>query len=181
MIEVASITEGLRKEGLGFGVPMTFLTLGLGEDYPKVDTLVGQVVRNSRCRWVCINGEDTIRTGVGTLVSGLVKCDLRVELDYSGKDKTPSWLLNADRWVVDYHEESSFHYMEMRSSDMVRFKVKADSNPTNVIGDIERGLKSLKNYTGTKYILIDPGWRSNQLFMREVFEIIVGEERCRIY
>ena len=61
---------------------------------------------------------------------------------------------------------------------MVRFRV-TEADPG--LETIRKGFQVLKNYTGTKYILVEPSLRSNKLLMREIFEIVVGLERCRIY
>lgn len=181
MLEVTRIYEGLRKEGLGIGVPMTFVEMGFGEDYPKVDSLVGQIVKNARTRWICITGEDTIRVGMGTLVTGLVKCDLRVEVTYSGLDRDPSWLLNTDRWIVEYLPRSSFNYKGLRSSDMVKFIPKSEDSRSPDLKRASEFLEALRGFVGTKYFLVSQELREDKPFIRELFELIVPEERVRIY
>ena len=172
MITVEKISEGIRKEGLNFGMPMAFIKLGEGTLYSSVDELVREVLMKTRCKWVCLLGESTTQVGMGTLAKGLSSLGLYTEVEVSGSVRDPGWLHVVDRWVVDYAENSLFNYNALRSSDMVRFTIKDRGD----LSLMKSGFEELKLFSGTKYVKVE----SKEVF-DEVFQFARKYERSRIY
>ena len=170
MVTVEKISEGIRKEGLNYGLPMVFLKLGAGVPYLSVENLVRDMLMYTRCKWVCIFGEGTTQVGMGTLVKGLSSVGMYIEVECSALVRDPGWLHSVDRWIIDYVEEPLFNYAALRSQDMVRFTTHNVSD----LDLIKRGFESLRLFPGTKYVKVVsdiPG----------LFEFVRKYERSRIY
>ena len=172
MITVEKISEGLRKEGLNYGMPMVFLKLGSGTPYSSVDELVREVLMKTRCKWVCLYGENTTQVGMGALVKGLSSLGLYTEVEVNGSVRDPGWLHAVDRWVVDYAENSLFNYNALRSSDMVRFIVEDRGD----LSLVKKGFEELKLFPGTKYVKVE-----TKEVLEEVFQFVRRYERSRLY
>lgn len=172
MITVGKISEGVRGEGLNFGLPMVFIKLGMGTEYPSVDELLREVVMKTRCKWALLFGENTTQVGMGTLVKGLSSLGLYTEVEVSGSVRDPGWLHAVDRWVVDYTENALFNFNALRSSDMVRWTVVDRGDLSLMLS----GFEELKLFPGTKYVRC-----SNKELESEVFQFVRKYERSRIY
>lgn len=171
MIMVEKIWEGVRQEGLNYGLPTLFIKLGIGPSYQPED-LVREVLTLTKYKWVCLLGEDTTRVGMGTLVKGLSSVNLSTEVEVSGGMKDPGWLHTVDRWVVDYVENGSFNYGALRSQDMIRFILVGDSD----VRFAEEKLEELRMFPGTKVL------RLNSIDLAEKTLVLArGYDRCRIY
>jgi len=171
MVEVVKIYEDIRQEGLNYGLPTTFLRLGLGPEYSS-EELVREVLMHTSCKWVCVYGESTTRVGMGTLAKGLSSVGMYIEVETSGEYRDPGWLHTIDRWVVDYVKDGSFNYNALRSQDMVRFIV---SGPGDLSFATE-GFEELKLFPGTRYIKL-----GDKKLKNEAFSLIRKFERSRLY
>ena len=171
MIEVRKIWEGIRQEGLNYGLPMLFIKLGTGPSF-QPEELVREVFTTTKCKWICLLGEDTTRVGMGTLVKGLSSLNLSSEVEVSGSVKDPGWIHTVDRWIVDFVEDGIFNYGALRSQDMIRFVLEED-------GDLrfaEEKLEELRMFPGTKLLKL------KTLTLLEKSLILARiHDRCRIY
>ncbi len=172
MIAVTQISEGVRKEGLNYGLPTVFVKLGPGSPYPQVEELVRDVLTLTKCTWVCILGEDTTQVGIGSLVKGLSAVGLNVELECSGKVKDPGWLRSVDRWLVDLVQDGIFNLGALRSQDMIRFTISTEDS----LGALEENLRSLPMFPGTKAINV-----TSSKLVAKVFQVARKYPRTRIY
>ena len=170
MISVEKVSEGIRGEGVNYGLPTVFLHMGLGNDYPSVESLVRDILVHTKCKWVCILGEGTTQVGMGTLVKGLSSVGMYVEIECSGIVRDPGWLHVPDRWVIDYVEDGVFNYAALRSNDMVRFMVEGEGD----LNFVRTGFESLRLFPGTKYIKLLKE-------VKGVFELLRKYERARLY
>lgn len=171
MVDVAKIWEDTRKEGLNYGLPTVFLNLGNGPTYTSED-LVREILMHTRCKWVCILGENTTQVGMGTLVKGLSSIGMFIEVEASGEVRDPGWLHTVDRWVIDYAKEASFNYGALRSQDMIRFVVKGEGD----LNFAKDGLEEVKIIPGTKYIRLE-----EKSLRDEAFALVRGYEKARLY
>jgi len=171
MIMVEKIWEGVRLEGLNYGLPMLFIKLGIGPSFQPED-LVREVLTTTKCKWICLIGEETTRVGMGTLVKGLSSVNLSTEIEVSGSSKDPGWIHTVDRWIVDYVENGNFNYGALRSQDMIRFILEGDSDARFAEGKMEE----LRMFPGTKLLKV------TSLDLAEKALILArGYDRCRIY
>jgi len=171
VIEAEKIWEGIRLEGLNYGLPTTFIKLGPGSEYNS-EELVREVLMHTKCKWVCILGKNTTQVGMGTLVKGLSSVGMYVEVEAGGDVRDPGWLHTVDRWVIDYVKEAAFNYGALRSQDMARFVVEGEGD----LNFAKEGFEDLKLFTGTKYVkLFDKKLNS------EVFSLVRKYERARLY
>lgn len=171
MITVEKIWEGVKQEGLNYGLPTTFIQLGMGPEYSSED-LVKEVLMHTRCKWVCILGENTTQVGMGTLVRGLSSVGMYIEVEVSGVMRDPGWLHTVDRWVVDYAKEGNFNYGALRTQDMVRFVVKGEGD----LNFAKEGFEDLKLFSGTKYLKL-----VGKKLGKEAFALVRRYERSRLY
>ena len=171
MVEVEKLWEGIRKEGLNYGLPTTFVRLGKGPEFNS-EELVREIIISTKCKWVCILGKGTTQVGMGTLVKGLSSVGMYVEVETSGEVRDPGWMHTVDRWVVDYTGEGSFNFGALRSQDMVRFVVKGEGD----FNFAKEGFEELKLFPGTKYIKL----LENKL-KNPVFDFVRKHERSRLY
>jgi hypothetical protein len=178
-ISVAEIHQDVRKEGLGCGVPMTFIKLGPGTDYDKSTDLLEQVFLKLKSKWLCIYGPDTLQAGMGALLKGLRSLDAMTELECKGSELTPGWLHSVDRWIVDYEQDNQFNFLALRSTDMVRFYFRAIGDT----GFIDKGLKVLDTpkqlFAGTKCILVSP--KVFKQFKDVILDLANSSQRTRIF
>lgn len=179
MLDIKKIYEGIRREGLNSGIPMTFVELGLGREYPEPEALVGELIKNSRFQWICFLGQDTTQVGMGTIVRGLHQCSQNVEIEIEAGRKDPGWIHSASRWVVDYSVDAIFNYQILRANDMIRI-------PVEDIGDLEivnTALTELKKQISTKYIKIARNVDKElyQELVVKILDITTRKERVRIY
>lgn len=175
MISVERIFEGVRQEGLNYGLAMTFIRLGPGPGYTP-DDLVREVLMNTRCSWACVQGEGTTQIGMGSFIKGLGAVNIRTEVETSSDVRDPGWLGSVDRWVVDYSEDSLFNLGALRSNDMVRFFV---GNELDL--DVAReGFTKLKLFGGTRYLLVPPELLSGQFFS-DIYSLLRAHDKSRLY
>lgn len=174
MLTVAKIWEGIRDEGVNCGRPTCFIELGAGTPYVP-EELAREMVSKTRCRCICIKGENTTQVGMGALVKALIGIGHEVEVESDGTVVTPGWAHQVSRWLVDYAEDTSFSYGALRGQDAVRFRV----NTTEDLELLDRGLNTLRVFQGTKEVLLKPDVKT-QLKM-EVFERLKKLEKGRIY
>ena len=172
MIIVNKIWEGVRQEGLNYGLPTTFLELGDGVPYSTTEELVKTLMTNTKCKWICIRGESTTQVGMGTLVRGLAAVGLYVEIECKGDIKDPGWLNAVDRWVVDYMDTPHFNMGALRSKDMIRYTV----NTKEELPKVEVAFAQHKGFTGTKYIK-----SGDKELIKACFEFVRKWERGRLY
>ena len=174
MISVRKIWEGIRLEGLNYGLPMLFIKLGTGPTFQPED-LVREVLTTTKCKWICVLGEETTRVGMGTLIKGLSSVNLSTEVEVSGDVKDPGWIHTVDRWVVDYVDNGSFNYGALRSQDMIRFEIEG-------MGDLSfvgEKLEELRMFPGTKLLRLSSVPTEELLI--QVLVLARGYDRCRIY
>ena len=171
MIKVEKIWEGIRDEGLNYGLPTTFLKLGPGPEYNS-EELVKDILMKTRCKWVCILGESTTQIGIGTLVKGLSTVGMYIEVEVSGTIKDPGWLHTVDRWLVDYVKDSTFNYGALRTQDMIRFVVAGRGD----LNFAKSGFEDLRLFLGTKYLKLVDSELEN-----EAFALVRSYERSRLY
>lgn len=174
MVEVEKIWEGVRSEGLNYGLPTTFMLLGPGPSYDS-EELVREILMHTKCKWVCILGENTTQVGMGTLVKGLSSVGMYIEVEVGGDVRDPGWLHTADRWVVDYVEEGAFNYGALRGQDMVRFAIKGEGD----LNFTKSGFETLKLFPGTRFVKL--GGKVSPTLSKEAFAFVRGYERARIY
>jgi len=173
MIPIVSIKTGLRQEGMNYGVPVVFVTLG-GVDRLEVEDILREVLSKSVKRgWVCITGEefDSLSFGIGTLVKGLSQLQRYVEVETDGLHRDPSWTHTADRWVVDYQEKSSYNLGALRASDTIRLKVDSTMS-TSMVEEI---LETTSKINCVKYLKVTKGTQ------KEWHSLISKFERVRVY
>ena len=170
MISIERVWEGIREEGLNFGLPTLYLELGEGREYASAEELIRETLTLTRCRWVCILGEKTTQVGMGTLVKGLSAVGLNVELECPGSVRDPGWLHTADRWVVDYVKDGAFNYTALRSQDMVRFLVKNEGD----LAYAREGFEALRLFSGTKCVKVLEE-------IHGVFDLVKRYDRSRVY
>jgi len=176
MIMVEKIWEGIRQEGLNYGLPMLFIELGLGPSF-QPEELVREVLTTTKCKWVCLIGEETTRVGMGTLVKGLSSVNLSTEIEVSGSSKDPGWLHTVDRWIVDYVENGNFNYGALRSQDMIRFLIDGKGD-LRFVGE---KLEELRMFPGTKMLSVTKISQLDDTLVTDVLILARGYDRCRIY
>jgi len=175
MIPIVSIKTGLRQEGLNYGVPVTFITLG-GVDRLEIEDILKEVLSKSVKRsWVCIVGEefDPLSFGIGTLVKGLSQLQRYVEVETDGLHRDPSWTHTVDRWVVDFQDKSSYNLGSLRASDTIRIKV--DSLAPEVAFEVKEVLEITSKINCVKYLKVPKGTQKKWLGLISKFE------RVRVY
>ncbi len=172
MISVEKIQEGVRLEGLNYGLPTVFVKLGIGSIYLTVEELIRDILGPSRARWVCILGSNTTQVGLGTLIKGLSSTGFNTEVECWASVRAPGWLHSVDRWVIDYTKNPIFNLGGLRSADMVRFTVGEEED----LDFAEEGFKSLKLFSGTKYLKV-----TNKSLWTKAFRLARGYDRTRLY
>jgi len=174
VISLVKVFNGLRKEGLNYGVPTTFVVLG-GDTQVQLEDLLEEVLKKSIKRgWVCLKGEDfdPLSMGVGTLVRGLSQLQRFVEIETDGLHRDPRWAHTVDRWAVTWHPKLSFNLGSLRATDGIKFRM--DQNTT--LDEVKEFLEACKDSASVKYVLMgDRPWRE------EIFEMVRTYERSRMY
>jgi len=174
VVEVSKIWEGIRLEGLNYGLPSTFLQLGIGPNYSS-EELVRDVLMQTKCKWLVILGENTTQVGMGSLVKGLSSIGMYIELEVDGRTRDPGWMHSVERWVVDYVKGGAFNYGALRSQDMVRFTAREEKD----LPVVEEAFELLKFFTGTKVLRI-PKPLASKLW-GNAFALVRKYERSRLY
>ena len=169
MIGVEKIFGGLRAEGVNYGLPMTFVCLGVGTEYSG-DDLVSEIWKLNKCQWICFYGEDTLQLGMGTVVRNLSALGLRVEIENDGKAQTPGWLNEADRWVVDY-TPGPFSYKSLRAQDMIRIIISS----IDEVEALKSILEKVRGFEASKYLVIPPS------LILDCFDLVCNNGRIRIF
>lgn len=179
MISVKKIYQGVRTEGVNYGLPMTFVQLGEGNAYDSVDDLLKDIVMFTKCNWVCVLGEDTTQVGMGALVKALYSMGLTIEIVHDGTTRTPGWLHSVERWMVDYAKDNPFNYFALRTQDMVRFTVQQLED----LDDLPKVFEDLKLCPGTKVIRVmqKPKPKETKELYQKAFELARKYERTRVY
>lgn len=173
MIPIVSIKTGLREEGLNYGVPTTFVTLG-GVDRLEVEDILKEVLSKSVKRsWVCIRGEefDPLSFGIGTLVRGLSQLQRYVEVETDGLHRDPNWTHTVDRWVVDFQENPSYNLGSLRASDTIRVRVDSLEDSSRV----EKVLENIGKVNCVKYLKATKGTQ------KKWHSLISRFDRTRVY
>ena len=182
MIEVKRIYDGIRTEGLNFGIPMTFLELGEGKEYTGAEQLLGEIIHLSYCRWICIKGESTTRVGMGTLTEGLRKCLYNVEIEIAGERSAPNWKRQAN-WIVDYTSEMAFDLTRLNSQDSIRFNIKNKEDLDEAINALSNN--SLVDLECTRYMKLSLPKNLKKLHQKEILDeairFVRKKEKTRIY
>jgi hypothetical protein len=176
MLSVRKIWEGIRKEGLNYGLPMLFVRMGTGPSFQPED-LVREVYTTTKCKWVCFLGEETTKIGMGTLVKGLSSLNLSTEIEVGGDVRDPGWIHTVDRWVIDYVENGSFNYGALRSQDMIRFQIGGEGD----LSFVSEKLEELRMFPGTKLLKVEDSTGSLESLLTQVLLLVRGVDRCRIY
>jgi hypothetical protein len=176
VLSVKDITRGLRVEGVGYGLPMTFIRLGGSDNSITEDILRDMLEVTPKRGWVCIQGVDfdPLGMGIGTLVRGISQLQRYSEVETSGIYRDPSWSKSVDRWIVDVTEKPIFNYGSLRSSDTIRLKVDSVTDLTLA----ESYLLALRQYSSTKYVVIP---RTDKALLGEAFKLINQFERTRVF
>jgi hypothetical protein len=170
VIQVEKIWEGVRQEGLNYGLPTTFIKLGLGQEFPSTTDLVKEVLP-CQSKWVCLFGEGSTQVGMGTLIKGLSAIGLYTEVECDGGVRDPGWAHSVDRWIVDYSTEPLFNYSTLRSADMIRFTIRNEKD----LAGAKLGFDQLRVFAGTRYFKLPEGDVPGAL------EFIRKFDRSRIY
>ena len=174
MIVVEKISEGIRKEGVNYGLPMVFVQLGEGIPYNSAGDLAKEILLKTKCQWICILGINATQIGMGTFFKCLSAVGFETEVECSGLVRDPAYLHSVTRWVVDYVPDALFKYTALRPSDMVRFTISGE-------GDLDlarMGFEQLRTCSCSKYINLNKVSASME---RSVFELARKYERTRIY
>ena len=174
MLTVEKIWEGPRLEGLNYGLPTTFLKFGLGVPY-TIEDLVRDILMKTRCKWVCIFGEDPTQVGTGSLIKGLTSIGRYTEVECSGRVRDPKYLHTVDRWIVDYTPNGLFNYSALRDRDMIRWTITKATD----LSVVKSGLEEQKLFGGTKVLKV-VGTDTAEV-LHKCFEISKGYERVRVY
>lgn len=179
MLAVSKMWEGVRQEGLNYGLPMLFMRVGSGPTF-EPEELVKKVVTSASCKWVCILGDETTKIGMGTLVKGLSSVGLSTEVEVGGEIKDPGWIHTVDRWCVDFIENGSFNYAALRGQDMIRFQVRSESD----IRFVSERLEEQRMFPGTKVLRLhmaedNPDWDPSLL--TRILQLAGKYDRCRLY
>jgi hypothetical protein len=172
LILVEKIFEGVRQEGVNYGLPMVFIKLGYGSEYPTGEGLVREIVTKCKCKWVCIFGDNTTQVGMGTVIKGLASVSMNIEVECPGSIRDPGWFASVDRWLIDYAEEPLFNTGILRTFDMVRFIVNGEGD----LNQLQQGFKSLKAFPGNKIVII-----KNKSIAPAVFAFARDYDRVRLY
>ena len=176
MLAIEKMWESTRFEGLGTGLPMTFVKLGPGVPYEGSDTLVREVYFTTKCKWICFLGEDTLKVGMGSVAKGLHSVDLYTEVEVSGALKEPGWIHAIDHWIVDYVKGGYFNYFGLRNQDAVRFDVPGMSPE-----EVKEAMEELSMFPIVKYIRITPEAAKDKKLVAEYREVVRGYDRSRLY
>lgn len=148
VVEVSKIWKGLRKEGMNYGLPTTFVQPGPGAEYESTMDLVKELMTIAGTGWICLVGDYSTQVGMGTVVDGLTRLGFYIEVECSAGFKDPGWFKKADRWTVDYVSEAVYDYGKLRNVDQVRFLVNNERD----LAQAKIGFESLKFFPGTKYL-----------------------------
>lgn len=179
MISVEKIYEGVRLEGVNYGLPMTFVKLGEGNDYSSGDDLLKDIVMFTKCNWVCLLGKDTTQVGMGNIVKALASMDLSIEVEQDGRTRTPGWMHSVERWLVDYIEGGPFNYFALRTQDMVRFVIGHQGD----LLELTTVFEDLKMCPATKCLVVlrQPKPGKNKELYQKAFELSRKYDRTRVY
>lgn len=179
-ISLANMYEDVRDEGLGIGIPMTFLKLGSpGVEYETSAKLLEYVFMRLKSKWVCVLGEATTQAGMGAFAKGMHQLQITTEFECSGKEISPNWLHSVDRWVVDYTGDDQFNFTALRTPDTVRFYLGVFED----LKFISKGLSVLdtpkKLFAGTKYIVVNR--ERYKQFREEILSLAKSSPRTRVF
>ena len=180
MLSVEKFYEAVRLEGLNSGLPCTFVRLGSGRDYPKVEELVYDILQIANTKWVVVLGSDTTQVGMGSIAKGLWKVGFNTEFELHGSRRDPGWLHSVTRWTVDFVKQANFNYSSLRSSDSIRFLVKTESD----LEDIATIIKKADTLAAASYIKFEPeglNKKETGLLAKKCVDTIKRYERVRMY
>jgi len=175
VIPLSEISNGLRKEGLNYGVPTTFVVLG-GTNQIQMEDLLEEILKKSTKRgWVCLVGKDfdPLSMGIGTLVRGLSQLQRFVEVETDGLHRDPRWAYTVDRWIVRWTSKSVYNLGSLRATDSIKFEV-TDETSLEEIQDFLDGCSSL---TPVRYLVTS----SFGEITSSMFDLVRKYERSRIY
>jgi len=174
VIPLVRVFNGLRQEGLNYGVPTTFVVLGGGTQIQLEDLLEEVLKKSIKRGWICLKGQDfdPLSMGVGTLVRGLSQLQRFVEIETDGLHRDPRWAHTVDRWIVLWHPTVGFNLGSLRATDGIKFRM--DQN--TALEEVKRFLEACKDSASIKYVLMEDG-----SWIDEVFEMVRTYERSRMY
>ena len=172
MLSLERLYHDVRHEGLNGGLPMTFVKLGDGVPYPKVDDLLSEIIKVTLpSGWVCIEGDDATEVGMGVLIKGLSACQLHTEIIASSFWKDPSWMHSVSRWCLNYRKDGMFNVFKLRNQDMLRFMVSEMSD----FEPLKEAFKEVNLFPGTRVL------SSHPRIWPEVVEFASRYDRTRVY
>jgi len=180
MVSVEKFYEAVRLEGLNTGIPCTFVKLGPGRDYPKVEELVYDILQVANTKWVVVFGADVTHVGMGSIAKGLWKVGFLTEFEIHGSRRDPGWIHSVTRWTADFVRKASFNYAALRSSDSIRFVVKTEED----LEDIASVIAKVDTLAAPSYIKFEPeglGKKESNLLAKKCVDIIKRYERVRLY
>lgn len=123
-MNIFKIHQGYRDIGISYGLPVFYVDAGMGVNYDPLEIIkrLGAMGLR-RGGWVVIRNNPVGERGCGVLVSGLKQVGCRVEVEDNGMNGTPGWYPQADRWIVEYKENSKFNYGALRPrQDMLIYR-----------------------------------------------------------
>jgi len=123
-MNIFKIWRGYRKFGISYGLPFFFVDTGPGVSYDPMKVI--EKLRDlglDTDMWVAIRGNALREQGMGTLVTGLKYCKVKIEVEENGTNLAPGWFPQVDRWLVDWIENSAFNYKALRPrQDLLIYK-----------------------------------------------------------
>jgi len=180
-LSVARFYETTRQEGLNCGLPMTFVELGPGTYYTKVEDFVGTILQLANCKWVCLVGDGTTQAGMGPAARGLWQCGFSTEFELEGSRKDPSWLNSVTKWIIDYTRENTFNFGSLRSGDAVRFPVSSRED----FELAQQGFEELAKMPMVKYIRFRPDEKLSKqdvgLLATDCIDFLKKYDRARLF
>jgi len=157
-MNIFKIYLGYRLLGTNYGLPVTFIEVGMGVNYTP-EKLVEKLSRLGLGKesWVVLKGNAARERGVGVIVQVLKYIGIRLEVEDDSNSMAPSWLPEVDRWIVDWTETPKFTYDALRiRQDIILYKGE----------DIESFVRDSKKHQAIKAILVNN--------REEVYERIKG-------
>ena len=178
MISVERLSEGVRLEGVNYGLPMVMLKLGpVGQDYNTPEQLIRDVLDKTRCKWVCIFGQETTRIGMGNLAKGFAAIGMQTEIECDASIVNPGWMHTVSRWMVDYAENPSWNLGALREHDMVRFTIQSVAE----VKIAQEGFNNLKMFPGNRIVKLVGDKATLRDLQPLVFDLVRKTERARLY
>ena len=152
MISVSKIYQTIRQEGPNCGLPATFVHLGFGADYVRADELILDILKVTELPGhTYLFGEEPTKLGIGAVIKGLERLNVKTELQLTSSDTLPSWwketsLLNV---YMNYQTgKTNINLEELRPQDAVKIVITAVEDVLTV----QDGLEALVECRASKYL-----------------------------